>query len=284
MSKRETWIVAVSGGVDSVVLLDMLVASAAANFVVAHVDHGIRSDSQEDAALVARVAEEYGLPYESTQLKLGADASEELARTARYEWLDGIREKYGASAVATAHHQDDVIETIILNMQRGTGWRGLCSLRETVTRKRPMLNLSKESIVSYAIERGLEWREDSTNDDVRYRRNYIRHGIMPKLDSAAKRKLIKLYVAQCQLRTTIDDAILQVQENVVTDLGVSRYWLIMMPENVAIELLKVVCDYRLLSRQYHQLLLFAKTARPGAVHEVGGVRVRAAVNHLIFER
>lgn len=285
MSERETWIVAVSGGIDSAVLLDMLVESQTADLVVAHVDHGIRSDSAEDAELVRRMAEKYELPYEVTQLYLGTSASEQLARDERYAWLDSLREKYQATAVATAHHQDDLIETMILNMQRGTGWRGLCSLRETATRKRPMLILSKASIVSYAIERGLEWREDSTNDDLRYRRNYIRHAIMPRIDARSRREFIKLYNAQLALRVDIEYEINELIAIVKNDDGLSRYWLIMLPENVALEVLRTTCDGLLVDQQLRRLLLFAKSARVNAVHEPGGgLTVRVTLRHLIVSR
>lgn len=285
MSKRETWIVAVSGGIDSVALLDMLVASQTAELVVAHVDHGIRDDSHKDAELVRELAEQYGLPFELTELKLGPRTSEELARTKRYECLDGLREKYHAVAVATAHHQDDLLETIVLNLQRGTGWRGLCSLRETATRKRPMLIMSKASIVSYAIERGLRWREDSTNDDLRYTRNYIRYGVVSRLDREARLKLIKLYNAQLQLRHEIEGGIERLRFEVEDEKGLSRYWLIMSPEVVALELLRAVCDGELLATQLHRLLFFAKTARIGATLEAGnGVEAQAVATRVIFKR
>ena len=282
---REKWIVAVSGGVDSVVLLDMLVVSAAADFVVAHVDHGIRDDSHEDAELVRELAEQYGLPYEFTILALGADTSELEARDKRYEWLEAMREKHGATAIATAHHQDDLIETIVLNIRRGTGWRGLCSLRETDTRKRPMLTMNKASIVSYAIERGLVWREDSTNDDLRYTRNYIRHGIIPRLTSEARRELLRLYYAQLPLRNQIEQEIEKLHDDTYSGEGLSRYWLIMAPESVALEVLRTACSEELLTQQLRQLLYFAKTARVGAVHEAGGgVRGTATMSQLILER
>lgn len=285
MSERETWIVAVSGGVDSAVLLEMLVDSRIADLVVAHVDHGIRDDSGQDAELVKQMSEKYGLQYEITELHLGASVSEQKAREKRYAWLDSLREKYNATAVATAHHQDDLLETIVLNIQRGTGWRGICSLRETPTRKRPMLILSKASIVSYAIERGLEWREDSTNDDLRYRRNYIRHGIMPRLTADSRRDLIKLYNAQLILRSEIENKVSETYDLVKGDEGLSRYWLIMLPEVVALEILREACDGALITQQLGRLLLFAKTARVGAAHEAGaGVVVRSTIDQLIVSR
>jgi len=196
-------IVAVSGGIDSVVLLDIL-RRKTTSLIVAHVEHGIRDDTHEDEALVQRLAKEYGLSYVSTKLSLGAGASEDAARRARYEWLESVRSEHGAAAIATAHHQDDVLETIYLNLVRGTGWRGLCSLRSTSTRLRPLLGWNKQRIVEYAIEHSLEWREDSTNDDLRYLRNRIRHGVMPRLTIAQRQQLFELYEKQVMLRDKLE--------------------------------------------------------------------------------
>ncbi|HEX6258362.1 MAG TPA: tRNA lysidine(34) synthetase TilS, partial [Candidatus Saccharimonadales bacterium] len=124
-----TYVVAVSGGVDSIVLLDMLAGQAGLELIVAHFDHGIRQDSTEDAEFVRAAAQRYSLPFELGQATLGPGASEEAARTARYSFLRSIAKKYQARIV-TAHHADDVIETIAINVARGTGWRGLVSLRD----------------------------------------------------------------------------------------------------------------------------------------------------------
>lgn len=282
MSERETWIVAVSGGVDSAVLLDMLASENPARLIVAHVDHGIREDSHEDAVLVRRLAEKYGLEYEVTELYLGPGASELEARDRRYEWLDSLRDKYQASAVVTAHHQDDVIETMILNVMRGTGWRGLCSLRNTEKRKRPLLAMSKLEVVTYALEHRLEWREDSTNEDLRYARNYIRHAIIPRLDPMMREQFVSLYTDQLQLREVIEPELSSLVDNISNDEGLSRYWLIMLPELIAHEVLKRATKEQLLTSQLRQLLLFAKTARSSATLEAGsGVKAQASVTRLI---
>lgn len=282
MSERETWIVAVSGGVDSAVLLDMLATQNPAHLVVAHVDHGVREDSHEDAALVKRLAEKYSLEYEVTQLHLGAGASELEARDKRYAWLDSLREKYQASVVVTAHHQDDVIETMILNVMRGTGWRGLCSLRDTATRKRPLLAMSKFEIITYALEHQLEWREDSTNEDLKYARNYIRHALIPRLQPKARQQFVELYADQLRLREMIEPELAALTQSIENEEGLSRYWLIMLPDTIAYEVLKYATRGELLTTQIKQLLLFAKTARVGAVHEAGnGVKARASASRLI---
>src|SRR5260221_102633 len=119
------YIVAVSGGVDSMALLDMLVVLPGLELVVAHFERGIRADSDQDRQLVAATAARYGLPFVFMRGNLGAGVSEAAARTARYAFLGRVRGAHNAGAIITAHHQDDVIETALINLVRGTGSRGL---------------------------------------------------------------------------------------------------------------------------------------------------------------
>jgi tRNA(Ile)-lysidine synthetase-like protein len=175
------YVVAVSGGVDSVVLLHALAQQPGLKLTVAHFDHGIREDSAEDRKHVRALAKQYGLPFVYHAGKLGAGTSEASAREARYKFLHHVRKASGAEAVITAHHRDDVLETIILNLLRGTGRRGLSSLKSTDIVKRPLLHVPKNELLRYAEREGLEWREDSTNVDERYLRNYIRKNILPRL-------------------------------------------------------------------------------------------------------
>jgi tRNA(Ile)-lysidine synthetase-like protein len=118
------YIVAVSGGVDSVVLLDQLMKKKlsgfeSAEFAVAHFDHGVRDNSSGDAAFVQGLTSHYKVPFELGVAKLGAGVSEEVARDARYAFLREVQKKHRAVAVITAHHKDDVIETAIINILRG---------------------------------------------------------------------------------------------------------------------------------------------------------------------
>jgi tRNA(Ile)-lysidine synthase len=268
----ETLIVAVSGGVDSVVMLDVLASSEQRHLIIAHVDHGIREESGQDEAFVRTLADQYGLTFVSTQLKLGPDASEDTARQARFAWLEAQRRKHGAGAIATAHHQDDILETIIINLVRGTGWRGLCSLRETATRHRPLLGLSKTEIVAYALTHGLDWREDSTNDTVRYLRNRIRSLVIPRLEPPARSRLLELYDSQLLLRQEIDAELELLREQIETADGIERHGLIMSEESVAIEMLRAWLGEPLESARFRDLLLFAKTARHGAKWSLDGQR------------
>lgn len=265
-------IVAVSGGIDSSVMLDMLVDTNKRPLIVAHVDHGIRSNSKEDERFVSMLAKKYGLEFVSTRLELGPNASEEAARHARFTWLEQVREKYQATAIATAHHQDDVLETIVINLVRGTGWRGLCSLRETTTRHRPLLHMSKAEIIEYALSRGLTWHEDSTNDSFRYLRNRIRSVVMPRLTPEARNTLLALYNSQLILRQEVDTELTSLRKRYVTNGQLDRHALVMSHHVVAIELLRDWLGEPLEQTRFSGLLLFAKTARPGAKWSLDGRR------------
>lgn len=228
------YVVAVSGGVDSVVLLNVLSMLPEVEIIVAHFDHGIRENSDEDRKFVESLAEKYNLPFEYNREELGPDASEALARERRYEFLGEVCEKYEAKAIITAHHKDDLLETAIINLLRGTGRKGLNSLKSG-TIIRPLLDITKEKIKDYALKNKLKWREDTTNKDEKYLRNKVRS----KLGSSSnedKRKLEKL-IADNKLRN-------EILENLISELNVDlqsnslpRRWFVNLPHDVAGEIL-----------------------------------------------
>jgi len=174
--------VAVSGGLDSVVLLDVLLATRAwhgAELSIVTVDHGIRPESAEDAAFVAALAHRHGLPCHTAALSLGPQASEDEARTARFAAFDAVV----CDAVALAHHRDDQAETVVLQLLRGTGSAGLSGMSFRRGRfVRPLLGEAREALLAYARHRGLRWREDPSNGDPRYLRNRVRHEVLPLLE------------------------------------------------------------------------------------------------------
>lgn len=176
-----------SGGVDSVVMLDKLAARTdPASLVVAHFDHGIRSDSAWDARFVEGLTKKYNLKFELGYGKLTENSSEDTARQARHRFFKELSSKYRAR-VATAHTKDDLIETAVINLLRGTGRTGLTSLKETELFIRPLLNLEKAEIYSYAVSRGLEWLEDPTNAELKYFRNKVRWLLIPKLRKSGQK-------------------------------------------------------------------------------------------------
>ena len=260
--------VAVSGGVDSVVLLHMLVTSHRNEIIVAHFDHGIRSGSADDAAFVRGLAETYQVPFELGHGNLGPTASEEAARNARYAFLREVAERHDGRIV-TAHHQNDIIETIAINLVRGTGWRGLAVLRNPAI-IRPLLTQTKRAIYEYALKRGLEWVEDETNQTDAYMRNRLRR-ILTQLDSRTHQALIDLWKLQTEVALKIDD-------ESRTLLTTSRYFMTMIDEASALELLRcqLAEHSRSLTRPQRSRLLHAvKTARDGSTFQAGpGVEVQ----------
>ena len=255
-------VVAVSGGVDSIVMLDILATRGEDDLIVAHVDHGIRADSQLDDSFVRSVAEHRGLTYVSTQLQLGQNASEETARRTRHNWLHEIRIAHQADAIATAHHQDDIIETIFINLIRGTGWRGLCSLRETKHYKRPLLGMSKTDIVRYAIDHDLKWSEDSTNDDMKFLRNRLRHGAVARMTQSEKKLLRSLYDAQVELRQQIA---VEIDRLDIKHAELPRELLTSVDRSVGREILRTWLGASYETRRLDDLWNFAKVARTNAL-------------------
>jgi tRNA(Ile)-lysidine synthase len=277
------YLVAVSGGVDSVVLLDVLSQSREHELIVAHFDHGIRSDSAADARFVAALARRYGLEFVGTRAELGAGASEEIARRYRYAFLQHQAAKHEATIV-TAHHADDVVETIALNLARGTGWRGVAVLdRQQIGR--PLLHLTKQQIRDYALEHRLEWVEDSTNGEAVYFRNRLRHLIARQLTGTNKQAILGVWEAQRHLRRAIDT---ETHQLLGGGESYSRYFLTNIDEAVACELLRAavlrVSGSGPTRPQCERALLAIKTAKAGTVFEIGGaVRLRFLQRTFIVE-
>ena len=192
-------VLAVSGGIDSVVMLHIFRNDP--TVIVAHYNHGIRPNSAEDQNFVARLAQRYGLPFETVDGNLGTNASEADARTARYEFLNSICKKH-QGRLYVAHHLDDVYESIAINILRGTGWRGLAPLRNPNV-ERPLLEWRKSDIYCYATEHHLSFRQDQTNNEDIYLRNRVRTALM-HADDAQKEHLRQLYNRQCRIATEVE--------------------------------------------------------------------------------
>lgn len=181
-------VVAVSGGGDSVGLLRLLHAQGL-NLVVAHLDHGARGEeSRADAAFVANLAEQLGLPFAVGHWRpTRATHFESDARRVRYRWLARVARQRGAKVVVVGHTRDDQAETIIHRIVRGTGPRGLAGmparrpLAPGVTLARPLLLASRAGVLDYLRSIDQPYREDPTNSDRARTRARIRHDLLPKL-------------------------------------------------------------------------------------------------------
>ncbi|MCD4824029.1 MAG: tRNA lysidine(34) synthetase TilS [Phycisphaerae bacterium] len=219
-------VVGVSGGADSVALLTGLHALAGQpsrryELTVAHLDHGLRDESAADAEFVTGMADRWGLRCVIERVETTAEAErlgegiEHAARSLRYDFFARVAKKCSADAVATAHHADDNVETILFRLLRGTALRGLGGMAAArplndlrgqagdsssadlpageagesepaggaapaaVSLIRPMLGFRQSEILEYCRRRDMPWREDHTNEDTTYRRNFIRHELLP---------------------------------------------------------------------------------------------------------
>lgn len=285
------YVVAVSGGVDSVALLALLhnrntsFKDGPCKLVVAHFDHGIRLDSSEDKRLVEKLAKAYGLPFVGGTGRLGAGASEAKARTARYRFLEKTRKASGASAVITAHHQDDVLETAIINLLRGTGRRGLTSLGETERIKRPLLDVPKKALLAYARQNGLTWREDSTNLDTSYLRNYVRHKFLPQFSPTARQKLLDIITRTRLTNQQLDEALAEILSTGAYTSELNRGILTSLPHNIAREVLATwlrACGVQSYDRRgLERLIIAAKVAKAGSHLDVkNGAVIRVSGHNL----
>jgi len=224
---KKSALLAVSGGLDSIVLLHLLASrlfnqpnqttpgkltSLIQDFIsltnlskleLAYIDHSQRSDTEKDIQAIKSLSQHYNLNLHISKLNLPPDVSESLARELRYKELEKIKSKNKLDHLITAHHADDVVETALINLTRGTGPKGLTSLRHHpagiwrpyLSKLNQKVHINKVDLEQYAKEHQLSWHEDSTNQTDRYLRNRIRQKLFstPKAD---QKKLLDLITSQ----------------------------------------------------------------------------------------
>lgn len=228
------------------VMLDLMLARFPNDeLVVATFDHGTRESSGLDAdfvaakvAKIAQIAPALSSRVYRGEAALGAEISEEKARGKRYEFLRRVAfEEKGE--IYTAHHLDDLVETVAINLLRGTGWRGLAVLDSAGVR-RPFVDgtfgevFDKRKILEYAAERGVVFRQDPTNASEKYLRNRVREKTM-SLPLATKMKIYKLWRRQVEIKREVDEIL---EEILPEDLKFEREWFDEMDEKVALEVLR----------------------------------------------
>lgn len=189
-TNKGTVLLAVSGGIDSVVLCQ-LSREAGLAFAIAHCNFGLRDgESERDEAFVRGLAETFGVDVYVKKFDTIAFAKEqklsiqEAARMLRYDWFEEVRKNHGFAYTLLAHHANDNIETLLFHFFRGTGLDGLTGMPEEKAEAhciRPMLQLKREEIEAFAKERGLQWVEDSSNAVNKYTRNFFRNELLPQL-------------------------------------------------------------------------------------------------------
>ena len=273
-------VVAVSGGVDSVVLLDFLVRFfrnkngqkwLEENLIVAHFEHGIRGkESQEDCEFVRRLAEKDRLKFEFEHGNLGENSSEEKARNARYIFLRKIAKRENA-IIFTAHHKNDLAETFALNLARGGGWRAVACF-DSLDIKRPFLRFSKLEILKMAKQRGLVWREDSTNFSQKYARNRIRKTL--NFSEKDLESIFKIWQRQIELRREIEKITQEILLKIGDEQKFEREFFRTNSDEVCYEILREIMIRQSgkipLSKQIWNLLYTIRTFKNGSKTQILG--------------
>ena len=236
-----------------------------ADIVVAHVDHGTRKSSAKDANFVRQKCQELGVKFYETKLELGEGVSEELARKKRYEFLKTIQEKESGT-LCTAHHLDDVLESIAINLIRGTGWRGLTPFYgDELVRPFIIAKMWKRDVLKFAGEQNICFRQDPTNYEAAYLRNRVREK-MTELDNATRVDIIKLFEKQNELRGKIEKLVTELAKQTVVGKNFHKKELFLTAdEKVALEILREIClmhGYSLTRKQLGDFLSAIKTYAP----------------------
>jgi tRNA(Ile)-lysidine synthase len=208
-------VLAVSGGVDSMVMLHLFAHfkdAAGFDLTVAHVNHGLRGEASEsDEKLVREVAGESGLPFFSTRWHYdGSGNMQDRARRFRQDFLIEVAGERGARYVATGHHRDDQAETVLMHLIRGAGLKGLSGIpwraefSEGIQLVRPLLGVGRREIEEYARERGIAFAEDASNATDAYARNDLRHRLIPMMEEFNSRIVANLAGLADRLRDDED--------------------------------------------------------------------------------
>lgn len=198
-------LITVSGGLDSVVLAHLFYEAKFA-FAIAHCNFQLRgNDSNLDELFVYQLAEKYGVEFfsikfetEKYQIEKGISV-QMAARELRYDWFNGIKSKNQFDYIVTAHHANDQLETVLFNLSKGTGLRGIRGIKpKNEFLIRPLLFATRDEILTYANDNKLQWREDISNSSTKYKRNALRHLVVPELK---------------KINPSIENAVFQFTEN-----------------------------------------------------------------------
>jgi len=188
LKKNDYVVVAVSGGPDSMVLLDVLIRlrkKIKINIVCAHVNHNVRSESESEKIFVEEYCKNNGVIFEYMKIeKYGNDNFHNEARNIRYKFFEDLIKKYAASILFTAHHGDDLMETVLMRLTRGSNLRGYAGFSKEMEKDsykiiRPLVFYTKNEILEYAINNNINYVIDGSNAKDKYTRNRYRHNILP---------------------------------------------------------------------------------------------------------
>jgi tRNA(Ile)-lysidine synthase len=226
-------LVGVSGGPDSVALLHLLVEMAPElelGLVVAHLNHGLRAEAVEDTSLCEELARKLGLTFVSGRVDVAREAKdthrclEDAGRRARYRFLEESAQALACDRIAVGHTRDDQAETFLHRLLRGSGSRGLASVHPVVDsrRIRPLFRVRRAEILDYLSQRGIPFRNDSSNDDERFTRNRLRHRTLPLLSKEYNPRLVETLSATADLLRDDEAWMEEMTERAFTEIARSE--------------------------------------------------------------
>jgi tRNA(Ile)-lysidine synthase len=235
--------IACSGGADSVALVHLLAQPG--RVTVLHVDHQARADSADDAAFVRSMAERLGLRFavKSVIVAKRTGSFEAAAREARYAALRDLADEHRLPVVLTAHTSDDQAETVLLRLMRGGSLVSIAPVTGIFVR--PLLDVTRCDVREWLVRHAIEWREDPTNADVRYERNWVRNVLLPQMHE--RRPGVAKVLARAATRARSDEHALNVAAADVVasaasdDVGVFVAGFDLLPEAVAARVVRMVC-------------------------------------------
>lgn len=284
--KSKRIMLAISGGLDSMVLLSLIIKynnqleeDERKMLVVGHFDHRLREDSHLDAALVKAYAEANNLLFFLGEWKEPAKSNVEAqARDARYEFFADVMDLTECETLLTAHHLNDLGETVLMRLIRGTSLRGIRGIQPNYRRllttsgkkaisirvMRPLISITKEELLEYSRKQDIPYNEDYTNYEMTYLRNRIRHNIVPLFEEENPQFLKNLLALSDQLQSSYDahyNQYLQKEPELVMQLKKER-WLLYVPKFMELseDLMHIYLAIFLEERLVHQVQSYSKVA------------------------
>lgn len=285
--------VGVSGGVDSMVLLHVLL-ELGHPCLVAHVDHGLRgAESDADRAFVQEQAARLGLPCRVVRLNMEDAAQgtsvQMAARELRYAWFRELLRE-GPGAIALGHHADDAVETLLLHLLRGTGgdgWGGIPAITRVSEGKicRPLLDTGREELMEYAAFKGIPFREDASNKDPKYLRNRVRNELLPLMEAlrpGARRTMRRSVNLLSELAAAANVQVAREAET-VPDSGEIPLETLRRSEAPQLLLMRLLKEYRPHPDVVRQLLDAVQDGAVGTRFPLGGHFIRVGRHALVAE-
>lgn len=292
--KNKTVITAISGGPDSMCLLNLLLkvkCNTNINIIAAHVNHNLREESKKEAQMVKEFCIKNNIKYEYEEIIKYEGNTEEYGRKKRYSFFENLTKKYNADYLLTAHHGDDLSETIIMRMIKGTNIKEMIGFKKITNREnykiyRPLICLTKEEIINYCKKNNIKYALDKSNEEDIYMRNRVRKYILPELkkeNDSVHKNFIKFSNSLIEYEDYFQKKSKQIEANIYIDkkLNVEKF-------NKLDKIFKKKIIYRILKEVYKNKIKMIKENHIEKIIEVlnntnPNIKINLPLNY-VFEK